>query len=155
MIAELLCRLFEHNWEHQEDAIPEDRDSYKCSRCKEWTMVPPSVGQPEVLEHQRHDMDEAETFKLAPDCQRDECEEPARYQYEVRKTCSGGPYSVSRERCEQHQMETRRTARFEYVKINKVFGKGSKLKMDPHYYCKENGGEWCADGYKDSCPVHT
>lgn len=53
MIESLLCGLFGHVWEHKPNAVPEDRESYKCERCGKWTCDPASVGMPEVPEEDR------------------------------------------------------------------------------------------------------
>lgn len=100
-------------------------------------------------------MSEVDETPLAPDCQADGCENPARYQYVKRKTCSAGPYAVSKERCEEHQLETYSRGQgvgTHSLKVGKMYPEDAE--MDPHYFCKKNGGEWCVDGYEDTCPVH-
>lgn len=96
----------------------------------------------------------------APDCQR--CGKPARYQYKVTKTCSAGPYSVSKERCPDHALEEGSKGRFEGTELIKIFG-GSKslhkskwapLEMDPHYFCKKNDEKYCVEGHERTCPLN-
>lgn len=51
-LSALLC-FIRHDWDYQSEMIPEDRDTYECSRCGEVTMVPRSVGMQKVPKSQR------------------------------------------------------------------------------------------------------
>ena len=53
-MREVLCLLFDmHDWDHQPEMVPEDRATYKCVHCDTHTLVPASVGMPEVPEEQQ------------------------------------------------------------------------------------------------------
>jgi hypothetical protein len=57
MIRRLICRVFSHTWDIQPNMIPDDRDTYKCRRCSEITLHPPSVGKPTVPKEDRINAD--------------------------------------------------------------------------------------------------
>jgi len=49
-IAPLKCRLFGHDWDHRPDAIPEDRETFRCARCDGWGFNPSMVMETHVPE---------------------------------------------------------------------------------------------------------
>ena len=50
LLDRLKCRLLGHQWQHKPNAVPEDRESFCCSRCTEWGFNPAMVGEEYVPE---------------------------------------------------------------------------------------------------------
>jgi len=50
VIDRLKCLLFGHDWDHRANVIPEDRETFRCSRCDEWGFNPSMVTETHVSE---------------------------------------------------------------------------------------------------------
>lgn len=53
-IKKLICKVSEHKWS-KVNAVPEDRETFKCDRCGEWGFDPARVGENQVPKQVVHD----------------------------------------------------------------------------------------------------
>lgn len=52
-LARLGCRVFGHRWRVLPTAVPEDRETYRCTRCGLFAHVPPSFDEPYLSDAER------------------------------------------------------------------------------------------------------